>query len=287
MNELLKKIEKSKSIDLNLELKTLILDDIKALLLSTYIVDNNIAQVRESYDKKDATSEISDTTKFYLESIRKGENKEGIKDKVFSNLIDRGVIQAIKNIKAHFSLIELINETNLITLQFLKNFYPKLSKKYDEKKISEIFDVYCAIKQLMLQIKKENEEFSTKISILVYLKIRDRLEKKEELNSVLKGMGLKKEYFENLDQMYRGIEIEDLGDVYSYTEKVTDEFNSNRQIFMFNYFEENLLIKYLNLEDKKNTKDDICKALKIEDKKYDEMLNDILKKVSETEEAWN
>lgn len=285
MNELLKKIEKSKSIDLNVELKTLILDDIKALLLSTYIVDNNIAQVRESYDKKDATSEISDTTKFYLESIRKGENKEGIKDKVFSNLIDRGVIQAIKNIKAHFSLIELINETNLITLQFLKNFYPKLSKKYDEKKISEIFDVYCAIKQLMLQIKKENEEFSTKISILVYLKVRDRLEKNEELNSVLKGMGLKKEYFENLDQMYRGIEIEDLGDVYSYTEKVTDEFNSNRQIFMFNYFEENLLIKYLNLEDKKNTKDDICKALKIEDKKYDEMLNDILKKVSETEEA--
>lgn len=285
MNELLKKIEKSKSIDLNLELKTLILDDIKALLLSTYIVDNNIAQVRESYDKKDATSEISDTTKFYLESIRKGENKEGIKDKVFINLIDRGVIQAIKNIKAHFSLIELINETNLITLQFLKNFYPKLSKKYDEKKISEIFDVYCAIKQLMLQIKKENEEFSTKISILVYLKVRDRLEKNEELNSVLKGMGLKKEYFENLDQMYRGIEIEDLGDVYSYTEKVTDEFNSNRQIFMFNYFEENLLIKYLNLEDKKNTKDDICKALKIEDKKYDEMLNDILKKVSETEEA--
>ncbi|WP_308557339.1 hypothetical protein [uncultured Sneathia sp.] len=285
MNELLKKIEKSKSIDLNLELKTLILDDINALLLSTYIVDNNIAQVRESYDKKDATSEISDTTKFYLESIRKGENKEGIKDKVFSNLIDRGVIQAIKNIKAHFSLIELINETNLITLQFLKNFYPKLSKKYDEKKISEIFDVYCAIKQLMLQIKKENEEFSTKISILVYLKVRDRLEKNEELNSVLKGMGLKKEYFENLDQMYRGIEIEDLGDVYSYTEKVTDEFNSNRQIFMFNYFEENLLIKYLNLEDKKNTKDDICKALKIEDKKYDEMLNDILKKVSETEEA--
>ena len=281
----MKKIEKSKSIDLNLELKTLILDDIKALLLSTYIVDNNIAQVRESYDKKDATSEISDTTKFYLESIRKGENKEGIKDKVFSNLIDRGVIQAIKNIKAHFSLIELINETNLITLQFLKNFYPKLSKKYDEKKISEIFDVYCAIKQLMLQIKKENEEFSTKISILVYLKVRDRLEKNEELNSVLKGMGLKKEYFENLDQMYRGIEIEDLGDVYSYTEKVTDEFNSNRQIFMFNYFEENLLIKYLNLEDKKNTKDDICKALKIEDKKYDEMLNDILKKVSETEEA--
>ncbi|WP_288848031.1 hypothetical protein [uncultured Sneathia sp.] len=285
MNELLKKIEKIKSIDLNVELKTLILDDIKALLLSTYIVDNNIAQVRESYDKKDATSEISDTTKFYLESIRKGENKEGIKDKVFSNLIDRGVIQAIKNIKAHFSLIELINETNLITLQFLKNFYPKLSKKYDEKKISEIFDVYCAIKQLMLQIKKENEEFSTKISILVYLKVRDRLEKNEELNSVLKGMGLKKEYFENLDQMYRGIEIEDLGDVYSYTEKVTDEFNSNRQIFMFNYFEENLLIKYLNLEDKKNTKDDICKALKIEDKKYDEMLNDILKKVSETEEA--
>lgn len=285
MNELLKKIEKSKSIDLNLELKTLILDDIKALLLSTYIVDNNIAQVRESYDKKDATSEISDTTKFYLESIRKGENKEGIKDKVFSNLIDRGVIQAIKNIKAHFSLIELINETNLITLQFLKNFYSKLSKKYDEKKISEIFDVYCAIKQLMLQIKKENEEFSTKISILVYLKVRDRLEKNEELNSVLKGMGLKREYFENLDQMYRGIEIEDLGDVYSYTEKVTDEFNSNRQIFMFNYFEENLLIKYLNLEDKKNTKDDICKALKIEDKKYDEMLNDILKKVSETEEA--
>ena len=182
-------------------------------------------------------------------------------------------------------MIELINETNLITLQFLKNFYPKLSKKYDEKKISEIFDVYCAIKQLMLQIKKENEEFSTKISILVYLKVRDRLEKNEELNSVLKGMGLKKEYFENLDQMYRGIEIEDLGDVYSYTEKVTDEFNSNRQIFMFNYFEENLLIKYLNLEDKKNTKDDICKVLKIEDKKYDEMLNDILKKVSETEEA--
>ena len=186
MNELLKKIEKSKSIDLNLELKTLILDDIKALLLSTYIVDNNIAQVRESYDKKDATSEISDTTKFYLESIRKGENKEGIKDKVFSNLIDRGVIQAIKNIKAHFSLIELINETNLITLQFLKNFYPKLSKKYDEKKISEISEKlgqnHEEIKEQVTPEEKENDAFG----ILDELKGSDDTEVYESMTEEIK-----------------------------------------------------------------------------------------------------
>lgn len=137
---------------------------------------------------------------------------------------------------------------------------------------------------MQFQIKSENENYSTKISILVYLKIRDRLEKNEDLDTVLSGMGVKKEYFENLDRMYSGIEIEDLDDVYTYTEKVTDEFEKDRKTFMFTYFEEEFLIKYLNLEGFNYNKNQICESLKIDEKEYTSKLENILKKISETEE---
>lgn len=84
--------------------------------------------------------------------------------------------------------------------------------------------------------------------------------------------------------MYSGIEIEDLDDVYTYTEKVTDEFEKDRKTFMFTYFEEEFLIKYLNLEGFNYNKNQICESLKIDEKEYTSKLENILKKISETEE---
>lgn len=284
MNELLQKIEKLEKVDLNKELKKIKLDELQTLLLSTYIVDKNIANIRESFELSNSIASISDSTKEYIESIKNGENREGIKDEKILSLINIAIIQAIKNIKANFSFIELVNESYLIALQFFKNYVSKLEKKYDFSKIKEIFEVYSTISQLQFQIKSENENYSTKISILVYLKIRDRLEKNEDLDTVLSGMGVKKEYFENLDRMYSGIEIEDLDDVYTYTEKVTDEFEKDRKTFMFTYFEEEFLIKYLNLEGFNYNKNQICESLKIDEKEYTSKLENILKKISETEE---
>ncbi len=284
MNELLQKIEKLEKVDLNKELKKIKLDELQTLLLSTYIVDKNIANIRESFELSNSIASISDSTKEYIESIKNGENREGIKDEKLLSLINIAIIQAIKNIKANFSFIELVNESYLIALQFFKNYVSKLEKKYDFSKIKEIFEVYSTISQLQFQIKSENENYSTKISILVYLKIRDRLEKNEDLDTVLSGMGVKKEYFENLDRMYSGIEIEDLDDVYTYTEKVTDEFEKDRKTFMFTYFEEEFLIKYLNLEGFNYNKNQICESLKIDEKEYTSKLENILKKISETEE---
>lgn len=284
MNELLQKIEKLEKIDLNKELKTLKLDELQTLLLSTYIVDKNIARIRESCEPKLSISNVSDSTKEYIKDIKKGNNKSGIKDKKLLCFIDIAIIQAIKNIKFNFSFIELVNESYLIALQFIKKYLPKLEKKYSFDKIKEIFEVYCEIFQLQLQIKKENEQYSTKIAILVYLKVRDRLEKNEDLDSILSGMGLKKEYFENLDKMYNSIEIEDLDNIYTYTQQVTDEFENDRQTFMFTYFEEEFLIKYLNLEGLNYKKDEICSSLKIDEKEYENRLINILKKISETEE---
>lgn len=285
MNELLQKIEKEQKIDLNKELKLLNLDEMQTLLLSTYISDKNIARVRESYEKNITSSSISESTKEYVEDIKKGNNKKGIKDKKLLSLIDRSIIGVIKNLKGNFSFIELVNESYLIAVQFYKNYVSKLEKKYTFEKVCEIFDIYCEISQLQKQIKNENEIYSTKISILVYLKIRDRLDKNEDFESVLNGMGVKKEYFESLDKMYNGIEIEDLDNIYNYTDDVISEFENDRQIFMFTYFEEEFLIKYLNLEGFNYKKNEICEELKIDEREYASKLTNILKKISETEEV--
>lgn len=285
MNELLIKIEKEEKVDLNKELKTIVLDDLQALLLSTYIVDKNIAQIREAYDMPQSIASISQTSEEYIKQIKNGENKKDIADERFLNLIDIALIQVIKNIKSEFSFIELVDEANLIVAQFINQFYEKLAKKYSIEKIKEIFSIFCSIKLLQFQIKKENEEYSAKISILVYLKVRDRLAKNEELKSILEGMGIKEEYYNNLDKMYHNIEIEDLDDVYSYTEKVIDEFERLRQTFMFNYFEETFLIKFLNINGRKNEDKEICESMKIGEKEFKDMLKSIMKKISETEEA--
>lgn len=285
MNELLIKIEKEEKVDLNKELKTIVLDDLQALLLSTYIVDKSIAQIREAYDMPQSIASISQVSEEYIKQIKNGENKKDIADERFLNLIDIALIQVIKNIKSEFSFIELVDEANLIVAQFINQFYEKLAKKYSIEKIKEIFSIFCSIKLLQFQIKKENEEYSAKISILVYLKVRDRLAKNEELKSILEGMGIKEEYYNNLDKMYHNIEIEDLDDVYSYTEKVIDEFERLRQTFMFNYFEEAFLIKFLNINGRKNENKEICESMKIGEKEFKDMLKSIMKKISETEEA--
>ncbi|MDK9580131.1 hypothetical protein QQA45_01115 [Sneathia sanguinegens] len=285
MNELLIKIEKEEKVDLNKELKTIVLDDLQALLLSTYIVDKSIAQIREAYDMPQSIASISQVSEEYIKQIKNGENKKDIADERFLNLIDIALIQVIKNIKSEFSFIELVDEANLIVAQFINQFYEKLAKKYSVEKIKEIFSIFCSIKLLQFQIKKENEEYSAKISILVYLKVRDRLAKNEELKSILEGMGIKEEYYNNLDKMYHNIEIEDLDDVYSYTEKVIDEFERLRQTFMFNYFEETFLIKFLNINGRKNENKEICESMKIGEKEFKDMLKSIMKKISETEEA--
>lgn len=285
MNELLIKIEKEEKVDLNKELKTIVLDDLQALLLSTYIVDKNIAQIREAYDMPQSIASISQASEEDIKQIKNGENKKDIADERFLNLIDIALIQVIKNIKSEFSFIELVDEANLIVAQFINQFYEKLAKKYSIEKIKEIFSIFCSIKLLQFQIKKENEEYSAKISILVYLKVRDRLAKNEELKSILEGMGIKEEYYNNLDKMYHNIEIEDLDDVYSYTEKVIDEFERLRQTFMFNYFEETFLIKFLNINGRKNENKEICESMKIGEKEFKDMLKSIMKKISETEEA--
>jgi hypothetical protein len=285
MNELLIKIEKEEKVDLNKELKTIVLDDLQALLLSTYIVDKSIAQIREAYDMPQSIASISQVSEEYIKQIKNGENKKDIADERFLNLIDIALIQVIKNIKSEFSFIELVDEANLIVAQFINQFYEKLAKKYSIEKIKEIFSIFCSIKLLQFQIKKENEEYSAKISILVYLKVRDRLAKNEELKSILEGMGIKEEYYNNLDKMYHNIEIEDLDDVYSYTEKVIDEFERLRQTFMFNYFEETFLIKFLNINGRKNENKEICESMKIGEKEFKDMLKSIMKKISETEEA--
>ena len=261
------------------------MDDLQALLLSTYIVDKSIAQIREAYDMPQSIASISQVSEEYIKQIKNGENKKDIADERFLNLIDIALIQVIKNIKSEFSFIELVDEANLIVAQFINQFYEKLAKKYSIEKIKEIFSIFCSIKLLQFQIKKENEEYSAKISILVYLKVRDRLAKNEELKSILEGMGIKEEYYNNLDKMYHNIEIEDLDDVYSYTEKVIDEFERLRQTFMFNYFEETFLIKFLNINGRKNEDKEICESMKIGEKEFKDMLKSIMKKISETEEA--
>mgnify|MGYP007102183592 CR=1 FL=1 len=107
MIELIKKIENSKSIDINKEVRKKDFTDEEVLILSTYIVKNNISLTRESEDVKDYDSEISDELKDYLKSIRKGEHLENIEDSRYTKCLNIGIIEAIKNIKQGYSAISL------------------------------------------------------------------------------------------------------------------------------------------------------------------------------------
>ena len=196
MNNLLNKIEKTKKIDLNKELRIKNLSEQEALLLSTYISLNNIDLIREANEVNKSDAEVSQVAKDYLKELK---NRESI-DSIYDKYINIAILQVIKNIKYGYSFIELVNESYLYVSYFITTYYEKLKQKYDDSIIEGIFAIYCSVKLLNFQISQENEEFSSKISILAYLKIKDEINEGKNLEDILQEKGLDEDYYYTLEK---------------------------------------------------------------------------------------
>ena len=278
MIELIKKIENNKIIDINKEVRKKDFTDEEVLILSTYIVKNNIYLTRESEASKDYDSEISDELKGYLKSIRKGEHLENIKDIRYKKYLNIGIIEAIKNIKKGYSITELINDSYLYVTQFITNFYDKLYSKYNKEDLLEILRIYVLINLLICQKNITKDEFSEKMAILLYLDIKEELESGKDIKEVLKIKKIDEDYYNTLCISYKDIYIEDLEDIKEYAQNIQDEYSIYYQTFMLTYLEENILISYLGLEGKKYTEKEIENIFNIN---FKEQFIKILKKLSE------
>lgn len=284
MKEIFDKLEKEKILDLNKELKKLdidTVDDADILLLATYIVKNNVPIVRESNQISRSDAEISMTVKEYIKELR---NREKIDNDKYDELITYSIMQVIKNIKQGYSFIELVNESYLYVAIFIETYYEKLKKVYSREKIRDIFSFYCAIKLLLMQIKQENEDYNSKISALAYFKIEDEIEKGKNLDEVLEEKNIDIHYYENLKDLYEDVYVEDTENINNYVDMITEQHNEISQNFMFDYIEENILIQYLGLDGKKQNKKEIMNNLRLDEKTFIEIFNNILRKISETEE---
>ena len=278
MIELIKKIENSKSIDINKEVRKKDFTDEEVLILSTYIVKNNISLTRESEDVKDYDSEISDELKDYLKSIRKEEHLENIEDSRYTKCLNIGIIEAIKNIKQGYSITELINDSYLYVAQFITNYYDKLSNTYSEENLLEILRIYVLINLLICQKNITKDEFSEKMAILLYLDIKEELGSGKDIEEVLESKEIDEDYYNTLCSTYKDISIDDLEDVKEYAQNIQDEYSSSYQTFMLTYLEENILISYLGLEGKKYTEKEIETRFNIN---FKEHFITILRKLSE------
>lgn len=278
MIDLINKLEKSQVIDINKEIKSRAFTDEQILMLSTYIVKNDISLTRESEETPKNDSEISEDLVQFLKSIRKEEHIADLNDKIYREYINIGIIESIRNIKSGYSIIELINDSYLYVATFISKYYAQLISVYNKKMVDEIFRLYLIINLLILQKDIEKDEFSEKMAILLYLKIKEELEEGNNLKDILSSKQIDESYYETLVNLYENMEIEDLEDITEYAQNIEDEYNMSYKTFLLSYMEENILISYLGLEGKKYNEKELDERFNIS---FKQSYINILKKLSE------
>lgn len=278
MIDLINKLEKSQVIDINKEIKSRAFTDEQILMLSTYIVKNDISLTRESEETPKNDSEISEDLVQFLKSIRKEEHIADLNDKIYREYINIGIIESIRNIKSGYSIIELINDSYLYVATFISKYYTQLISVYNKKMVDEIFRLYLIINLLILQKDIEKDEFSEKMAILLYLKIKEELEEGNNLKDILSSKQIDESYYETLVNLYENMEIEDLEDITEYAQNIEDEYNMSYNTFLLSYMEENILISYLGLEGKKYNEKELDERFNIS---FKQSYINILKKLSE------
>lgn len=278
MIDLINKLEKSQVIDINKEIKSRAFTDEQILMLSTYIVKNDISLTRESEETPKNDSEISEDLVQFLKSIRKEEHIADLNDKIYREYINIGIIESIRNIKSGYSIIELINDSYLYVATFISKYYTQLISVYNKKMVDEIFRLYLIINLLILQKDIEKDEFSEKMAILLYLKIKEELEEGNNLKDILSSKQIDESYYETLVNLYENMEIEDLEDITEYAQNIEDEYNMSYNTFLLSYMEENILISYLGLEGKKYNERELDERFNIS---FKQSYINILKKLSE------
>lgn len=246
MIELLKKLEKQDSIDINKEIKNLDFDNNQILLISRYIVENNKALIREAFEiqNTDNNLEISEEL---LETIRYIKNKEyieGIEDINLVQLLNRGIAKAIENIKEDYSLSELISETYLKVLEFYNDYFNTMYNKI----VFEVFDVYITISQLQIQNKRGKEFFYNSMGLTLYAIIQKELLKENELKDIIKERGITEDYYNYLHGLYKDYDINVENDSFKDSSKeIKEEYDIWYNSFLFDYIDTSLFIDYLEL----------------------------------------
>lgn len=250
MLELLKKLDKKDSIDLNYELKDIELDENKALLIAKYMVENSKSIVREAYDVQNLKTDtkLNESLVECIKEIKSKKNIDKIEDKDLIHLINRGIAKAIENIKLEFSFVELVAETNLFALEFYNKFFSLI----DRKNVFSVFDIYISIMQYQVQNKRIKEKYYNLLAILHYSIIQNELEKGRELFDILKELNIEKDYYNLLEGYYESYDIDIEENYQERLENVKKEYEFLYNSFLLDYIDSAILIDFLGLSGEKS-----------------------------------
>lgn len=276
MIELLKKMEKEKNINLNDGIREIPDEDDTILAISTFIEDNSINKVLDSYEFTLESDAIpTQAVKNYLKEIRSSKFIEGLEINL-ANFVKLAYIECIKRYRYGIDFVELMQEAQIWTFLFYTRYYEKLESK---KNIKAIFSTYIEIKALKYQYEQAYEQFSYKMNLLLYAKIKDRLENNEQLEDILDELNIELDYYERLEDFASAysIDVDEL-EVEEKTKHVIEIFENDSKTFMFSYIEASLLIDYLGLENKKYSSSDLEKKY---GKEYKNKLTNVLVKIEE------
>lgn len=268
MEELIRKIDKEKMIDIFKNLKHIDLKEENIMLLSSYIFKNEISLISSSSILEDSIAEVDEEIFFNLEYIKNGDNKEGISDNFTKQIIDLGIKQAIKNVKKGYNFFDLSNSSYIIGLNYVNKFKNKLN--YTDDELLKIYEIYCTICLLKEQEEVLKEMQLQELYLLLYIKIEKELRENKKLDDILKEKNLSHEEYENIKNMYASYEFEDIDIDLDDDFYETDIESYN--VSVFTKLEEQILMNYLNL-----SKDNIDLLKEDQDK----ILNNAFKKLSE------
>lgn len=276
-------IEKNNKVDYNTLFIRKDLTDLDVLGTVVYCLKNNIDDVTESYDLNYSEIENSYFNDGEVEDFLKNynENEDDYQDDVLNEFVKIAIHESIKNTKINFSFSDIKQEALLAVIKFKNEFYEKLSKSYDLEFVKNIVRLYIRRYIISYQYTELSNYSEQEYLSLLYIKISCELSEGEKLEDILNRIGISKEYYENLVNVYENKEFSlTYDEIKEETERIKRKYeialNTNRLTFL----EETILSMYLGVDGTKLSVQEIAKKNNTDKKSIQEIINTSIFKLS-------
>ncbi|CAM3098776.1 hypothetical protein STFE110948_02045 [Streptobacillus felis] len=276
-------IEKNNKVDYNTLFIRKDLTDLDVLGTVVYCLKNNIDDVTESYDLNYSEIENSYFNDGEVEDFLKNynENEDDYQDDVLNEFVKIAIHESIKNTKINFSFSDIKQEALLAVIKFKNEFYEKLSKSYDLEFVKNIVRLYIRRYIISYQYTELSNYSEQEYLSLLYIKISSELSEGEKLEDILNRIGISKEYYENLVNVYENKEFSlTYDEIKEETERIKRKYeialNTNRLTFL----EETILSMYLGVDGTKLSVQEIAKKNNTDKKSIQEIINTSIFKLS-------
>ncbi|NYV27527.1 hypothetical protein HP397_01620 [Streptobacillus felis] len=276
-------IEKNNKVDYNTLFIRKDLTDLDVLGTVVYCLKNNIDDVKESYDLNYSEIENSYFNDGEVEDFLKNynENEDDYQDDVLNEFVKIAIHESIKNTKINFSFSDIKQEALLAVIKFKNEFYEKLSKSYDLEFVKNIVRLYIRRYIISYQYTELSNYSEQEYLSLLYIKISSELSEGEKLEDILNRIGISKEYYENLVNVYENKEFSlTYDEIKEETERIKRKYeialNTNRLTFL----EETILSMYLGVDGTKLSVQEIAKKNNTDKKSIQEIINTSIFKLS-------